>query len=146
MYTMLHMTNYIVIFVTSFISIIALDAIWIGGIMNASYMKTLGPLLRGGSQGFTPSYGAAVVVYIALALGLTLFVGPLLLDGNLAKAMLYGAVLGFVIYATYDFTNLSILANWPLSISIIDVLWGTALIPLATGVSYAVLRLVGNIQ
>lgn len=136
------MAKYILIFITSFVSIIALDALWIGGIMNATYMKTIGQLLRGGGQGFTPLYGAAFIVYLALALGVTVFAGPLLIDGAFGKALLYSVILGFVIYATYDFTNLSILAHWPLSISILDVLWGTVLIPLATSASYGVLKLI----
>jgi len=30
-------------------------------------------------------------------------------------------------YATYDLTNLATLKDWPVSITVIDLLWGTAL-------------------
>ena len=43
------------------------------------------------------------------------------------------AAFGFFAYATYDLTNLSTLRNWPVSLSIVDLAWGTAL----TGVSAA---------
>lgn len=38
-----------------------------------------------------------------------------------------GALLGLVGYGTYDFTNLSTLRNWPVMVSIVDLLWGPAL-------------------
>jgi uncharacterized membrane protein len=33
---------------------------------------------------------------------------------------------GFFAYATYDLTNLATLKSWPVGLSIIDTLWGTA--------------------
>ncbi len=42
-------------------------------------------------------------------------------------ALWRGALFGFVAYATYDLTNLSTLANWPVNITIIDMIWGTVL-------------------
>ena len=44
-----------------------------------------------------------------------------------STALLAGLVLGLVAYGTYDLTNLSTLKNWPLSVSLIDLAWGTVL-------------------
>ena len=52
---------------------------------------------------------------------------PGLQAGNVGGALWRGALFGFVAYATYDLTNLSTLANWPVNITIIDMIWGTVL-------------------
>ena len=34
---------------------------------------------------------------------------------------------GLITYATYDLTNLATLKDWPVLLSIVDMLWGTFL-------------------
>jgi uncharacterized membrane protein len=43
------------------------------------------------------------------------------------STFLAGAMFGFFIYASYDLTNLALLKDWPLDMSIIDMTWGTVL-------------------
>ena len=50
-------------------------------------------------------------------------------DATLPVLFLRGALLGLAAYGAYDLTNQATLKNWPLSITIVDMLWGT----LATG-------------
>jgi len=38
-----------------------------------------------------------------------------------------GALFGFFAYATYDLTNLATLEGWPVTVSVVDVVWGTGL-------------------
>ncbi len=42
-------------------------------------------------------------------------------------ALLIGALFGFMTYATYDLTNLATLKDWPLTVTIVDLVWGTVL-------------------
>lgn len=105
------------------ISFIVLDIIWIGFIANRFYINTLGALLRLDSTGLNPYWPAAIVVYVALVAGIIVFVLPKA-QGNPWLALLWGALFGFVTYATYDFTNLAVLANWPVKLAIIDTIWG----------------------
>ncbi len=46
---------------------------------------------------------------------------------GLLHALIFGALLGFLTYATYDLTNLATLKDWPLRITLIDLSWGTFL-------------------
>ena len=39
--------------------------------------------------------------------------------------LLMGAFTGFVLYCTYDLTNLSFVRDWPLKVTLIDIGWGT---------------------
>ena len=43
------------------------------------------------------------------------------------KALVMGAVLGFVAYGTYDLTNLSTVAGFSPRVAVVDLAWGTAL-------------------
>jgi len=42
-------------------------------------------------------------------------------------ALLYGALMGFLMYAMYDLTNLTFLKDYPVNFVVIDIIWGTFL-------------------
>ena len=121
-------------FLISAICIIFLDLIWLGVIANSLYRHALGSLLRLSNNAIQPVWPAAVVVYIALTLGIVYFVLPRA-NGKLSLALCWGALFGFVTYATYDFTNLAVLQNWSLKITIIDTIWGMVLCGLTSMVT-----------
>jgi uncharacterized membrane protein len=57
-------------------------------------------------------------------------------------AVLYGALFGFFTYATYDMTNLATLKDWPLSIVVVDILWGSILGGAVAGLTLWVFTLI----
>ena len=106
---------------------IALDILWIGFIASKMYSEQLGYLaeLKDGKVVFKLPVGLAVQAVISL--GLTVFILLVLQTSNqLGWSLFAGGLLGFVIYFTYDFTNYSFIRGWSLSVSVIDVAWGTA--------------------
>ena len=44
-----------------------------------------------------------------------------------------GAFFGLLTYATYDLTNLAIMRDWPLLLTVVDLLWGSTLCALVAG-------------
>jgi len=108
------------------ITFLILDGIWLGFIANQSYIDAFGPILRMADGRIQPNLAAAAVVYVALIAGIILLVIPKA-GGQLLPAFLWGAFFGFVTYATYDFTNLAVLKDWSLKMSIIDTIWGMVL-------------------
>jgi uncharacterized membrane protein len=52
---------------------------------------------------------------------------PAIDSGSIGKALLDGALFGFMTYATYDLTNLATLKDWPITVTIVDLIWGTFL-------------------
>jgi uncharacterized membrane protein len=116
-----------------------LDGIWLGVVAKQLYANELGSLLKMSGGQMQPNWFAAVVVYFALILGITCFVIPKA-SGRCDLALMWGALFGFVTYATYDFTNLSVLANWPLRISVIDTLWGMVLCGLTSCITVFVIQ------
>ena len=73
---------------------------------------------------------AAGITYVILIFGINYFI--ILKKRSVSDA----ALLGFVIYGTYDFTNLALLSNWSILLSIVDTMWGAVLFGLTTGIVY----------
>ena len=105
--------------------LLILDYIWLGIFASNMYKKELGPFLRMSGNSLQPIVWAAVVVYIAIPLGIVLFVLPRVSATNLTgSALLWGALYGIVVYAIYDMTNYCLIRDWPLRVSLIDICWG----------------------
>ena len=65
---------------------------------------------------------------------------PISLSNSLAKAVISGALFGFIAYATYDLTNLATLKDWPLPIVFIDMAWGALLTGLVSTAGYYIVK------
>lgn len=60
--------------------------------------------------------------------GVVFFViNPAMEKDSWTYALFVGMFFGFIIYATYDLTNLATIKDWPLKFIIIDLIWGTSL-------------------
>ena len=116
----------ITLFLVTIISVFIMDMIWLGVIAKNIYAQNIGMLLRKSGDVMTPIWWAAVVVYVCITLGILFFVLPKA-QGDYFLAFFGGVTLGLVTYGIYDFTNYSILANWPWKITLIDFAWGMLL-------------------
>lgn len=119
------------LFLLTMMCIFVLDMIWLGFIAKTTYAQHIGMLLRKSGEGMTPIWWAAIVVYVCITLGILFFVLPSA-QGNYLMALAGGVLFGLVTYGIYDFTNYSILANWPLKITLIDFMWGMVLCGLSS--------------
>ncbi len=100
-----------------------IDMVWLGLVARGFYRRHLGALLSSKVQ-----WTAAFLFYFLFVAGLVVFVvRPALLAGTPLRALLLGAFLGLICYATYDLTNLATLQGWPLAVTIVDLIWGTVL-------------------
>ena len=110
----------------------AIDIIWLGFVAKNIYQQYLGFIMAP-----SVNWVAAITFYILFIIGLMYFVLLPALDNNsLMQAILVGAFFGFITYATYDLTNLATLKDWPITITIIDLIWGTVLSASVSGVSF----------
>lgn len=121
----------ITLFLVTIISVFIMDMIWLGIIAKNIYAQNIGMLLRKSGDAMTPIWWAAVVVYVCITLGILFFVLPKA-QGDYFLAFSGGVILGLVTYGIYDFTNYSILANWPWKITFIDFVWGMVLCGLSS--------------
>lgn len=87
------------------------------------------------------NWPAAIIFYMVYIIGLIFFaLNPALKEGSLMYAALIGAFFGFITYATYDMTNLATLKNWPIFVTVVDIIWGTFLGSDTTSISFLIIR------
>ena len=122
-------------YLTSLTTLLCLDALWIGLIMRPFYSKHLGHLFAD-----TISVLPAAAFYLMYPLGLTFFVIAPHVKGPLTTTIVLGALLGFIAYGTYDFTNQATLKDWPLIVTIVDLAWGTIVTALTAGITKLILN------
>lgn len=98
-----------------------LDGLWLGLIAKSFYAKQIGFLFK-----TDINWIAALIFYLLFIAALILFViNPAIEKGSLTHALLFGALFGFITYATYDLTNLATLKDWPILVTIVDLIWGS---------------------
>ena len=83
---------------------------------------------------------AVAITYIFLIYGLNYFI----IQKN--KSVKDAALLGLIIYAVYEFTNLSIFTNWSFLSTIIDTTWGALLFGLTTAIVYKMEDIVSDLS
>lgn len=99
------------------------DMIWLGVVAKGFYRKHLGTMLSP-----KVNWAAALLFYLLFIVGLLVFViRPALVQGEPFKALVLGAFFGLISYATYDLSNLATLKDWPIIVTVVDLVWGTAL-------------------
>ena len=115
--------SFLVQFLTVGVIMAVIDAVWLSVVANKFYKSQIGSLLLD-----KPNMGAAVAFYLIYVLGVVMFVlRPALEAGSWLHALLYGALFGFVAYATYDLTNLATLKGFTLKLVLVDLVWGAVL-------------------
>ena len=101
-------------FIVTIVSFLVLDTIYFSLIYT--YMKeTIENLQR---KPLAIRYSSALVCYLAMTALLVYFV--VIKKQTITEAFF----LGFLVYLIYETTNYAILRDWPLSLVVIDSLWG----------------------
>lgn len=122
-------------FSITFLTFLVIDGLWLSIIAKNFYAKHLGFLMTK-----TPNLTAAAIFYLIYIFTLlVLVISPALQKGSLSAAILNGALFGLCAYATYDLTNLATIKDWPLIVTIVDLIWGTVLTGAVAGISYLIL-------
>jgi uncharacterized membrane protein len=111
-----------------------IDMIWLVLIAKDFYRKQIGFLMKSDINWF-----AATVFFILFITGLVIFViSPAIEKRSWVHALLSGALFGLIAYATYDLTNLATMKNWPLLVTVIDLIWGTVLAASVSALTYLI--------
>jgi uncharacterized membrane protein len=98
----------------------AIDLAWLVLVARKFYSEQIGFLLKPDVNWY-----AAAIFYLLFIAGLITFViSPAVNKHSWAHALYFGALFGLITYATYDLTNLATMKGWPLSVTIVDLIWG----------------------
>jgi uncharacterized membrane protein len=116
-----------------------LDMVWLGLISKNFYKEQIGFLIKP-----QVNWYAAITFYVLFIVGLVVFViSPAVTKHSWMYALLYGLLFGLVTYATYDLTNLAMTKDWPLLVTVVDLVWGAVLSAAVATISYLVANKIG---
>ncbi len=129
--------QYLAIYALTTVIFFAIDMVWLGIVARNFYRQHLGYIMAE-----QVNWIAAIVFYLLYIGGILYFaiLPAFHQQASWQQAALNGAVLGFLCYATYDLTNLATLKNWPLTVVLIDIVWGTVLTGSVAGISLFLVR------
>lgn len=113
-----------------------IDGSWAIFIAHDYYASQLGTLLTD-----TPVVPALVLFYLMYSFAIAYFaVLPALRARSMWTASINGALLGMAAYGTYDLVNLGVLTGYPLSITIVDIIWGMAVTKVCAVIAYFIAK------
>jgi uncharacterized membrane protein len=122
------MKHHAYVYLTTIVTFILLDALWLSLTYAPIYQKYLAHILNP-----KPQWWAAIVFYMLYAFGLYFVVirPSVLLQYDLKTIFIYGFVFGLTAYGTYDLTNQVTIKDWPKFITAIDLIYGSIVSGLA---------------
>jgi len=112
----------LVSYASSLLPLLAIDGIWLAIMSKRFYTPHLSSLFTS-----SPQLLPAALFYLIYALGLALIIvlPSIRQNQDIWRIFLYGALFGLCAYGTYDLTNQATLTNWPVIVTIVDLLWGS---------------------
>lgn len=127
------MVYYLKLYGAALVAFFAIDMLWLGLVARSFYRAHLGFLL-------SPSvnWPAALLFYLLFIAGILVFVVlPGLRADSVRTTLLLAVFFGLVTYATYDLTNLATVKNWPVLVTVVDLVWGMVLTSAVSLVGFA---------
>lgn len=123
----------------AFVVFLVIDLLWLGLIAKNLYQTELGFIMAE-----SPNWIAAGIFYLIFIVGLVFFViNPALAKDSWKYALLVGLFFGFITYSTYDLTNLATLKDWPLKVTLIDLVWGSSLGASVSTITFFIVKMLG---
>ena len=121
---------------------LVIDGLWLGVVAQDFYFREVGSLISE-----QVNWVAGGFFYLVFVVGLLQFaVRPALASGDFKKAMQNGGLLGLVAYGTYDLTNLAVLPGWSLSLTVVDLIWGTVLSAIVSAGTYLIVKSITKVR
>ena len=125
---------FIKLFLTALPVFFVIDMLWLALIAKNFYQKQIGFLMNP-----DVNWVAAIIFYLLFITGLIIFViAPAMEKHSWLHALLFGALFGLITYATYDLTNLATIKDWPLLVTIVDLIWGATLAASVSVITYLI--------
>lgn len=126
--------KFVIAYVVAAIAFGILDSLWLRWAGPNLYRPVIGEIMADNFR-VAP---AAAFYFIYLA-GMTYFaIKPGLENGSVVTAMLNGAILGALCYATFDLTSQAVFKVWSTQISVMDIAWGAVATAAASAIATAV--------
>lgn len=111
------------LYLITLVVFLGIDSVWLGLVASKFYRSQIGHLMA------EKANLAVAGLFYLLFVGVLVYfvVAPAIHSGEMRDVLLRGALFGLVTYATYDLTNHATLRAWPITVTIVDMAWGTLL-------------------
>ena len=111
--------------------LIAIDSVYLFGLkdMHNRQIKAIQ------GEDLKVRYYPAIIFYIISGLAFVYYIYPLGKKSG-TDMIKYGALMGLLMYGTFDFTNLALFKNYTLKYAIMDTVWGMTAMALTSYIVY----------
>ena len=131
-----NVVTYFVAYGGTALAFFIIDFVWLSVMANSFYRQRIGHLMADDMN-----MAAAGGFYLLYVVGVVAFaVMPALQSESWKMALVLGGLLGLIAYGTYDMTNLATLRDWPVSMAVVDMAWGTGLTAVSALAGYFACR------
>ena len=117
----------ILTFWVGYIVILIGDAIFLGRVVHQFIIDTFWDLITSQNESIDMKLWVWLLAWFVIVMMIFVFVLKSGLVHSYQTALGWGAVMGLLMYAMYDLTNLTFLKNYPVSFVMVDIAWGTFL-------------------
>ena len=118
-----------------YIAIIMLifDYIWLGHVTKGIWYNVVKDIQK---EPFNAKLFYGIPAYLLMVISILVFVLPKISKENMIyDSIIYGGLMGLIIYGVFDFTNLVLFKNYNLNVAMLDILWGIVLFIITTYIS-----------
>lgn len=116
--------KFILTFFVGFGTILIGDYIWLGTVVKQFTIREFGELIVVKDGSIVINLTAGLMAWAVIALMVLVFVTKNPNVNSVPTALWYGAIMGGLMYAMYDLTNLTFLKNYSLAFTLVDICWG----------------------
>ena len=130
--------KYLAVYWVGFLTILILDYIWLGTVTKDFIVREFGSLINVTNGKIDIKLLAGLLAWLSIAVMVVTFVT--LRFQTYPQVILFGALMGFLMYAMYDLTNLTFLTSYSLKFTLVDIVWGTFACSMVALSSYWILQ------
>ena len=130
------MLYYLKLYVATLVVFFSTAMVWLGLVARSFYKKSLGYLMAP-----AVNWAPAIIFYLLFIVGILVFVIlPGVKENSLQRTILRAILFGLITYATYDLTNLATINQWPLAVTLVDLVWGMVLSAIVSSAGFFIAR------
>jgi len=118
----INLKTYFSVYLTSLLTFLLMDAIWLGVVAREDYQTSIGFLMREDVPIWP--WVSFYLLYVAVIVKLCIFCGS---QPRILRTIAHAICLGAAAYGAYNLTNYAIIDGWPLSNTLKDWVWGMSI-------------------
>ena len=105
--------------------VLTIDIIWITLVMGKQYSIMIGDIQN---TSMLIRLLPTILSYFTIIIPIVLFVIPRISKETiLLDSIIYGGIMGFLMYGMFSFTNYALIRNWTVKVVLLDIVWGSFL-------------------